>query len=234
MSDTSLDDQPIGVYCLGVCEYTTIWEAMRRFTDERDATTQDQIWLVEHFPVFTQGRAGKPEHLLSSSHIPLVQSDRGGQVTYHGPGQLIMYPLIDVKRRRIGVRAMVNALENAVIRVLGEHGIHAGSKPDAPGVYVDGAKIASLGLRIRRGSSFHGIAFNIDMDLSPFDHINPCGYAGLRMTQLRDLLSQPPDMAREAQGLLGAFAAELGNPELQEMVSAPGVLTHISRVTGSN
>ncbi|WP_445618923.1 lipoyl(octanoyl) transferase LipB [Kushneria sp. Sum13] len=234
MSDTSLDDQPIGVYRLGVCDYTAIWEAMRRFTDERDSTTRDQIWLVEHFPVFTQGRAGKPEHLLSSSDIPLVQSDRGGQVTYHGPGQLIMYPLIDVKRRRIGVRAMVNALENAVIRVLGEHGIHAGSKSDAPGVYVDGAKIASLGLRIRRGSSFHGIAFNIDMDLSPFGHINPCGYAGLRMTQLRDLLSQPPDMAREAQGLLGAFAAELGNPELQEMVSAPGVLTHISRVTGSN
>lgn len=234
MSDTGLADQPIGIYRLGVCDYTTTWKAMRCFTDERDATTQDQIWLVEHFPVFTQGRAGKPEHLLSSSSIPLVQSDRGGQVTYHGPGQLIMYPLIDVKRRRIGVRAMVNALENAVIRVLGEHGINACSKPDAPGVYVDGAKIASLGLRIRRGSSFHGIAFNIDMDLSPFDHINPCGYAGLRMTQLRDLLSQPPDMAREAQGLLGAFAAELGNPELQEMVSAPGVLTHISRVTGSN
>lgn len=234
MRDTALDDQPIGVHRLGVCDYTTIWEAMRRFTDERDATTQDQIWLVEHFPVFTQGRAGKPEHLLSSSNIPLVQSDRGGQVTYHGPGQLIMYPLIDVKRRRIGVRAMVNALENAVIHVLDEHGINACSKSDAPGVYVDGAKIASLGLRIRRGSSFHGIAFNIDMDLSPFDHINPCGYAGLRMTQLRDLLSQPPDMAREAQGLLGAFAAELGNPELQEMVSAPGVLTHISRVTGSN
>ncbi|ART61856.1 lipoyl(octanoyl) transferase LipB [Kushneria marisflavi] len=234
MSDTSLDDQPIGVYRLGTCDYTTIWEAMRRFTDERTATTQDQIWLVEHFPVFTQGRAGKPEHLLRSSDIPLVQSDRGGQVTYHGPGQLVMYPLIDVKRRRIGVRAMVDALENAVIRVLSEHGINACSRSDAPGVYVDGAKIASLGLRIRRGSSFHGIAFNIDMDLSPFDHINPCGYAGLRMTQLRDLLSQPPDMAHEAQGLLGAFAAELGNPELQNMVNAPGVLTHISRVTGSN
>ncbi|WP_456270074.1 lipoyl(octanoyl) transferase LipB [Kushneria sp. AK178] len=234
MSDTRLDDQSIGVYRLGVCDYTTIWEAMRRFTDERDATTQDQIWLVEHFPVFTQGRAGRPEHLLNPGNIPLVHSDRGGQVTYHGPGQLVMYPLIDVKRRRIGVRAMVDALENAVIRSLGEHGISARSRADAPGVYVADAKIASLGLRIRRGSSFHGIAFNIDMDLSPFDHINPCGHAGLRMTQLRDLSSQPPDMAREAQGLLGAFAAELGNPELQEMVSAPGVLTHISRVTGSN
>ncbi len=243
MSDTNLDDRqgalsssrhahPIAVYRLGTRDYTTVWEAMRRFTDERDSMTPDQIWLVEHFPVFTQGRAGKPEHLLNPGNIPLVHSDRGGQVTYHGPGQLIMYPLIDVKRRGLGVRAMVEALENAVIRTLREHGISACSRADAPGVYVGEAKIASLGLRIRRGSSFHGIAFNIDMDLSPFDHINPCGYAGLRMTQLRDLLSQPPDMAREAQGLLGAFAAELGNPELQEMVNAPGVLTHISRVTG--
>ncbi|MFC0338831.1 lipoyl(octanoyl) transferase [Kushneria avicenniae] len=234
MSSARLEDEPIGVYRLGTCDYTTVWEAMRRFTDERDASTPDQIWLVEHFPVFTQGRAGKPEHLLNPGDIPLVHSDRGGQVTYHGPGQLVMYPLIDVKRRRVGVRAMVDALENAVIRVLENHGIEACSRADAPGVYVGNAKIASLGLRIRRGSSFHGIAFNIDMDLSPFDHINPCGYAGLRMTQLRDLLSKPPDMDREAQGLLGAFAAELGNPELQEMVSAPGVLTHISRVTGSN
>lgn len=227
-------DYPIEVYRLGIWDYTTIWEAMRRFTDERNAHTPDQIWLVEHTPVFTQGRAGKPEHLLKPSDIPLVQSDRGGQVTYHGPGQLIMYPLIDVKRRRIGVRAMVDALENAVINVLAEHDIQAQSRPDAPGVYIDDAKIASLGLRIRRGCSFHGIAFNVDMDLTPFDYINPCGYAGLAMTQLRDLLADRPDMSREADRLLGALAAELGNPELQDMVSAPGVLTNISRVTGPN
>lgn len=214
----------IEIYRLGLRDYVEIWEAMRRFTDERGPATRDQIWLVEHPPVFTQGRAGRSEHLLKPSDIPLVQSDRGGQVTYHGPGQLILYPLIDVRRRRLGVRALVDALENAVIRVLAEHDVESAARPDAPGVYVAGRKIASLGLRIRRHSSFHGLALNVDMDLAPFGFINPCGLAGMQMTQLRELVESPPDITREADRLLGALAAELGNPGFEESASLPGVL----------
>ncbi|MFC0267891.1 lipoyl(octanoyl) transferase LipB [Kushneria aurantia] len=225
-------DSGIEVYRLGRRGYRDVWEAMRRFTDERDATTRDQIWLVEHSPVFTQGRAGRAEHLLRHSAIELVQSDRGGQVTYHGPGQLILYPLIDIKRRGLGVRAMVSALENAVIDVLAAHQMTAVARPDAPGVYVDGAKIASLGLRIRRGSSYHGVAFNVDMDLTPFDDINPCGLAGMKMTQLRDLVRPRPDIEREAGRLLGAFAARLGDPELFEQAGEPEALAHFSGSTG--
>lgn len=160
---------------------------MQDFTDRRDTTTDDQVWLVEHPPVFTQGRGGRPEHLLNVGDIPVVQTDRGGQVTYHGPGQLVVYPLIDLKRRRMGIRRMVSLLEQAVVDLLTDHHLTAHARRDAPGVYVDDAKIASLGLRVRHGACYHGLSLNIDMDLSPFARINPCGYAGMAVTDMRSL-----------------------------------------------
>ncbi|ODQ00939.1 MULTISPECIES: lipoyl(octanoyl) transferase LipB [Salinivibrio] len=171
---------------LGRRPYPQTWQQMRDFTDSRDAHTCDEVWLVEHDPVFTQGQAGKPEHVLVPGDIPVVQSDRGGQVTYHGPGQLVVYFLIDLKRKKVGVRELVSHIENLVVATLAHYGVTAYARPDAPGVYVDSAKICSLGLRIRRGCSFHGLALNINMDLSPFQRINPCGYAGMAMTQLSD------------------------------------------------
>jgi lipoyl(octanoyl) transferase len=167
-------------------DYAPTWQAMRAFTDVRDATTADELWFLEHAPVFTQGLNGKPEHLLATGDIPVVGIDRGGQVTYHGPGQLVMYALIDLKRRRIGVRELVVALENAVITLAASHGIEASGRREAPGVYVGARKLASIGLRVRRGCSYHGLALNVDMDLEPFGRINPCGIAGLAMTQLAD------------------------------------------------
>ncbi len=189
---------------------------MRELTDTRDEATADQLWLVEHEPVFTQGQAGKPEHLLMPGDIPVVQTDRGGQVTYHGPGQVVLYPLIDVKRCRLGVRDLVSALENAVIAVLAEQGIEARARPDAPGVYVGEAKIASLGLRIRRGASYHGVALNVDADLSPFARINPCGYAGMAMTRLADLVREPLSVEQVGMSLARSLARELGR-ELQPL-----------------
>lgn len=180
----------LGVRELGLRAYTPVWQAMQRFTDSRDSSTTDQVWMVQHPPVFTQGQAGKPEHLLVPGDIPVVQVDRGGQVTYHGPGQLVVYLLLDVRRLGFGVRELVSRIENALIELLASFGIAAAAKPDAPGVYVEGAKIASLGLRIRRGCSFHGLALNVDMQLEPFQRINPCGYAGLAMTQLCDHASR--------------------------------------------
>jgi len=177
----------LGVRVLGLQPYEPVLEAMRRFTEQRDASTMDEVWLVEHPPVFTQGQAGKAEHLLVPGEIPVVQSDRGGQVTYHGPGQLVAYLLLDVRRLGFGVRDLVSRIERSLIELLAGYDFQAAAKPDAPGVYVNGAKIASLGLRIRNGRSFHGLALNVDMDLAPFRRINPCGYAGLAMTQLRDL-----------------------------------------------
>ncbi|MFK3725335.1 lipoyl(octanoyl) transferase LipB [Pseudomonas monteilii] len=177
----------LGVRVLGLQPYEPVLEAMRRFTEQRDASTVDEVWLVEHPPVFTQGQAGKAEHLLVPGEIPVVQSDRGGQVTYHGPGQLVAYLLLDVRRLGFGVRDLVSRIEHSLIELLAGYDVQAAAKPDAPGVYVNGAKIASLGLRIRNGRSFHGLALNVDMDLAPFRRINPCGYAGLAMTQLRDL-----------------------------------------------
>ncbi|WP_421506909.1 lipoyl(octanoyl) transferase LipB [Erwinia rhapontici] len=168
--------------------------AMHQFTDQRDDNTPDEIWLVEHPPVFTQGQAGKSEHLLMPGDIPVMQSDRGGQVTYHGPGQQIMYVMVNLKRRKTGVRQLVTALEQTVIDTLAHFSVTANARPDAPGVYVNGKKICSLGLRIRNGCSFHGLALNIDMDLTPFLRINPCGYAGMEMTQLAALTaSVTPD-----------------------------------------
>ena len=172
---------------LGRVDYAPTWRAMQSFTDERDATTPDEVWFLEHAPVFTQGLNGKREHLLAPGDIPVVGIDRGGQVTYHGPGQLVVYPMIDLRRRGIGVRELVVALESAVIALAAAHGISASARRDAPGVYVEGRKLASLGLRIRHGCSYHGFALNVDMDLEPFGRINPCGMAGLEMTQLGTL-----------------------------------------------
>lgn len=166
---------------LGTKHYEPVWQAMQRFTDERDQNTQDEIWLVEHPPVFTQGQAGKAEHILMPGDIPVVQVDRGGQVTYHGPGQQVIYLLLNIKRRKLGVRHLVTAMENAVVGLLANYEITAYPKSDAPGVYVDEKKVCSLGLRIRNGCSFHGLALNVNMDLSPFQRINPCGYAGMEM-----------------------------------------------------
>ena len=172
---------------LGRTEYEPTWRAMQTFTAARDAATPDEIWLTEHPPVYTQGIAGKPEHLLrNDTGIPIVKIDRGGQITYHGPGQLVVYLLLDMKRRNLSVRPLVRMMEAAVIDLLHEFGIAARYRTDAPGVYVQDAKIAALGLRIKNGCCYHGLALNIDMDLSPFSAINPCGYAGLQVTQLRD------------------------------------------------
>ncbi|MEG0967330.1 MAG: lipoyl(octanoyl) transferase LipB [Pseudomonas sp.] len=176
----------LGFRDLGLLPYEPVLEAMRRFTDQRGPETGDEVWLVEHPAVFTQGQAGKAEHLLVPGDIPVVQTDRGGQVTYHGPGQLVAYLLLDVRRLGFGVRDLVSRIERCLIELLASYDVEAAAKADAPGVYVDGAKIASLGLRIRNGCSFHGLALNVDMDLAPFRRINPCGYAGLAMTQLRD------------------------------------------------
>jgi lipoyl(octanoyl) transferase len=172
---------------LGLKEYEPVWRAMQAFTDERDENTIDELWMVQHPPVFTQGQAGKSEHILNPAGIPVIQVDRGGQVTYHGPGQIVIYPLIDLKRHKIGIKALVNGLEEALIQTMAEYGIKAKRKEKAPGVYVDGKKIASLGLRVRKGCTFHGLAFNIRMDLDPFSRINPCGFAGLEVIQLSQL-----------------------------------------------
>ncbi len=172
---------------LGIAGYETTWRAMQDFTARRDANTRDEIWLLQHPPVYTLGLAGKPEHLLrADTGIPVVKIDRGGQITYHGPGQLVAYLLLDLKRRGLGVRPLVRKMESAVINLLDGYGIPARYRADAPGVYVNDSKIAALGLRVKNGCCYHGLALNIDMDLSPFDAINPCGYAGLKVTQLRD------------------------------------------------
>jgi lipoyl(octanoyl) transferase len=172
---------------LGRQPYAPVWHAMQRFTDAREEATPDEVWLVEHDPVFTLGQAGKPEHVLAPGDIPVIHVDRGGQVTYHGPGQIVAYPLLDLRRLGIGVRDYVCKLEQAVIDTLAEWNIGAERQADMPGVYVAGAKIASLGVRVRHGRTFHGLAFNVAMDLEPFHRINPCGYAGLRMTSVLDL-----------------------------------------------
>jgi lipoyl(octanoyl) transferase len=172
---------------LGLVPYDCAYDAMRAFTASRRADTPDELWLTEHPPVYTLGQAGRREHLLRASGIPLVQIDRGGQITYHGPGQVLAYSLLDLRRRALTVRRLVCLLEQAVIDLLAGAGVIAARRPGAPGVYVDGAKVAALGLRVKNGCSYHGVALNVDMDLTPFRDINPCGYAGLEVTQLRDL-----------------------------------------------
>ncbi len=177
--------QPV-VKWLGRVDYEPTWRAMQHFTDERGPDTPDEIWLLEHPPVFTLGMNADPAHLLAPGDIPVVQIDRGGQVTYHGPGQLVVYPLIDLRRAGLGVRDLVTALEKSVIDYAGTLGIYAETKPRAPGVYVHGRKLASIGIRVRRGASYHGLALNVNLDLAPFSRINPCGYQGLEMTRLVD------------------------------------------------
>ena len=184
---------------LGLQEYEPLWRAMQRFTLERDAGTADEIWFCEHPPVFTLGLNGKREHLLNPGGIPVIDIDRGGQVTYHGPGQLLFYPLLDLQRRHLGVRQLVELLEQSVIDLLAEHGIVSQARRDAPGVYVEGAKIAALGLRIKRGRSYHGLSLNVDMDLEPFGRINPCGYENLPVTRCADLAinAKLPELAQQ-------------------------------------
>jgi len=187
---------------------------MQSFTDSRDASGGDELWLVQHPPVFTQGQAGKAEHVLAPGDIPVIQVDRGGQVTYHGPGQIVAYPLVDIKRKGIAVREFVNRIETAIIDVLAHYGVKGVRIKGAPGIYVSGDKIASLGLRVRRGCTFHGMAFNIDMDLEPFQRINPCGYAGLQVTQLSALA--PVDFQEVEDRLIDSLAQHLGYSEVNE------------------
>ena len=194
---------------LGRQSYEPVWRAMQRFTDARDEGTPDELWLVEHEPVFTLGQAGKPEHVLLPGDIPVIHVDRGGQVTYHGPGQIVAYPLLDLRRLKIGVREYVQRIEQAMIDTLADWNIDAMRREGAPGVYVDGAKIAALGIRVRRGCTFHGLAFNVAMDLEPFSRINPCGYAGLRVTSMLDL-GGPSSPSAVKQALLDHLAAQFG------------------------
>lgn len=194
---------------LGRVAYEPTWRAMQAFTESRDEATPDELWFLEHDPVFTQGLNGKSEHLLAPGNIPVVGIDRGGQVTYHGPGQLVMYALVDLRRRGIGVRELVVALENSVVALAGRHGIAAAGRREAPGVYVGPRKLASIGLRVKRGCSYHGLALNVDMDLAPFGRINPCGMAGLAMTHLV-AEGAAIDLAGAAAALAPLAVAELG------------------------
>ncbi|HEX5754836.1 MAG TPA: lipoyl(octanoyl) transferase LipB [Arenimonas sp.] len=205
---------------LGRQPYEPVWQAMQRYTDSRGEDGADELWLVEHEPVFTLGQAGKPEHVLMPGDIPVLNVDRGGQVTYHGPGQLVAYPLIDLRRLGLGVRELVCRIEGAVIDVLAGYGIEGRRKEGAPGIYVDGAKVMALGLRVRRGCSFHGLAFNIAMDLEPFRRINPCGYQGLEVTSVLDL-GGPGSLAAVTPDLVRALSARLGlTPEFSAELPA--------------
>lgn len=194
---------------LGLREYDATWQSMRAFTDVRGPDTPDELWLLEHPPIYTLGQAGRAEHVLDPGDIPVLKVDRGGQVTYHGPGQLIAYLLLDLRRAGLGVKGLVHLLERAVIDLLEGDGIPSVARPDAPGVYVGGAKIASLGLRVRRGCSFHGLALNVDMDLEPFTRIDPCGYPGLAVTRLADL-GVSKDVDRVGEDLVHVIAGLLG------------------------
>lgn len=194
---------------LGLVEYEPTWRAMQRFTNERDASTPDEIWFLEHPPVFTLGMNASPAHLLAPGDIPVVQIDRGGQVTYHGPGQLVVYPLVDLRRAKLGVRDIVTALEKCVIQLAAEYGISAEARREAPGIYVAGKKLGSVGIRVRRHSSYHGLAVNVNLDLDPFQRINPCGYQGLLMTQLSEL-GGPTTVADAADALERHLLGALG------------------------
>ena len=214
---------PCRVRELGRQPYEPVWRAMQRFTDVRDESTTDELWVVEHDPVFTLGQAGKPEHVLAAGDIPVIHVDRGGQVTYHGPGQIVVYPLLDLKRRKLGVREYVHRIEQALIDTLGEWNIQAERRDGAPGVYVADAKVAALGIRVRRGCTFHGLAFNIGMDLEPFHRINPCGYQGLQVTSMGDLggpsgmeAVKPVLLAQLARQFGLALQAEPGLPDLSQ------------------
>jgi len=205
---------------LGRMEYEPVWRAMQAFTDARDPDTPDEVWVVEHPPVFTLGQAGRDEHVLAPGDIPVIHVDRGGQVTYHGPGQVVIYPLLDLRRLGIGVRELVRRIEQVIIDTLAGIDIAAARRDGAPGVYVDGAKIAALGLRVRRGCCFHGLAFNVDLDLEPFSRIDPCGFRDLAVTRLVDLAPAACDGV-EAR-LVAGLAAEFGYNDRLE--NGPGRL----------
>ncbi|MGR5070354.1 lipoyl(octanoyl) transferase LipB [Vibrio alfacsensis] len=205
---------------LGRQDYEPVWKAMHEFTDQRTDDTPDEVWLVEHNPVFTQGQAGKAEHLLNTGDIPVVQSDRGGQVTYHGPGQLVAYFLINLRRKKLGVRDLVTHIENLVINTLKAYNIDSAARPDAPGVYVDSKKICSLGLRIRKGCSFHGLALNVDMDLTPFLRINPCGYEGMEMVQVSQV-GGPDDIETVEKQLIQELVTLLDYEQVKFSTEAP-------------
>ena len=211
---------PARAFDLGRQAYEPVWRAMQRFTDARDQDTVDELWLVEHEPVFTLGQAGKPEHVLAPGEIPVLHVDRGGQVTYHGPGQIVLYPLLDLRRIGIGVREYVCRIEQAIIDTLDEWNIGGQRREGAPGVYVAGAKVAALGIRVRRGCTFHGLAFNIGMDLEPFHRINPCGYQGLQVTSMRDL-GGPSSMDAVKPVLLDHIARQFGLALEEEGDSSP-------------
>ncbi len=220
-----MSDPELMVRHLGHIDYESCWQRMKAFTAERGPDTVDELWVVEHPSVFTLGQAGRPEHVLNPGAIPVVQSDRGGQVTWHGPGQTVIYLLLELRRHRLGARSLVSAIEAAVVDYLASQGVEAAPRPDAPGVYVNGAKIAALGLRIRNGRSYHGLAFNRDPDLSVFERINPCGHQGQPVTSLLELGLDP---AREPceQGLLDALARRLGAPlRPAQPAPSPGAAT---------
>lgn len=220
-TSSNADCKTLHIHLLGLQDYETTWQSMKGFCNGRIDTTVDEVWFVEHHPVYTQGISSKPEHILNTNNIPIVQSDRGGQITYHGPGQLVMYVLLDIKRLGIGVRALVDALELSTINVLKQYGLIANAKKEAPGVYINEKKIASLGLRVRKGKSYHGLSLNIDMDLSPFSDINPCGYAGLEVTQLTDFnvrcrpLDLAPPLIDELKNQLGYNTITVTNELLE-------------------
>ena len=209
-----MNENTLIVRQLGRQRYMPIWQKMQEFTDTRDDSTPDEIWLVEHESVFTQGQAGKDEHLLAPGDIEVIKVDRGGQVTYHGPGQQMMYVLFNLRRLKIGVRELVTWLEECIIESLAEYDIEAYAKADAPGVYVNDSKIASLGLRVRRGCSFHGLALNVNMDLSPFLRINPCGYAGMNMVQTKEL-NGPQNLQSAGEGLVKHMIKKLNAAQVK-------------------
>ncbi len=205
---------------LGLQDFSTIWQAMHDFTLNRDENTEDELWVLQHTPVFTQGQAGKPEHILNPHEIPVIATDRGGQVTYHGPGQVVVYILYDLKRAKMGIRQLVSSLEQGVIQLLAQYRIDAKNHCDRPGVYIQEKKIASIGLRVKRGCSFHGVSFNVAMDLTPFTYINPCGYAQLKMTQLSNFV-QNVDIEKIQHNLADALANCIRNNSKSSCAQRP-------------
>ncbi len=217
-----LTNLPLIVRQLNNMDYCQVWHAMQDFTDHRNDSTLDELWLVEHPPVFTQGQTGKEEHLLMPGDIEVVKVDRGGQVTYHGPGQQVIYFMINLRRRKMGVRQLVTLIENAIVAALNDYDIKAYPKADAPGVYVDDKKVASLGLRVRKGCSFHGLAINVNMDLSPFLRINPCGYAGLEMVQTCDI-NGPQNTQDASKSLIKHLTTLLKTSEVAYQHGLPAI-----------